>query len=60
MIKNMNIARKKYITPFIEHIRLDNAISIHLESEPPVGPDETMNKSAFYNDDPLKLKYETS
>lgn len=56
----MNIARKKYITPFIEHIRLDNAISIHLESEPPVGPDETMNKSAFYNDDPLKLKYETS
>lgn len=51
----MNIVRKKYTTPFIEHIRLDNAISIHLESAPPVGPDEAMNKPVFYTDNPLKL-----
>jgi len=33
--------KKKYITPVVEEIRLDNAISLALESNPPVGPDET-------------------
>jgi hypothetical protein len=33
--------KKKYITPEVEEIRLDNAISLALESTPPVGPDET-------------------
>lgn len=42
--------KKKYITPVVEQIRLDNAISLALESNPPAGPDET-----FYNfQSPLK------
>jgi len=42
--------KKKYITPVVEEIRLDNAISLALESTPPAGPDET-----FYNiQSPLK------
>lgn len=36
--------KKKYITPVVEQIRLDNTISLALESNPPAGPDET-----FYN-----------
>jgi len=32
--------KKKYIAPRIEWIQLDNEISLALESNPPVGPDE--------------------
>jgi hypothetical protein len=32
--------KKIYITPFIEKILLDNEISLALESNPPMGPDE--------------------
>lgn len=35
--------KKKYITPVVEQIRLDNAISLALESNPPAGPDEVQN-----------------
>jgi len=35
--------KKKYITPSIEWIPLDNNISLALESSPPVGPDEVKN-----------------
>jgi hypothetical protein len=34
---------KKYISPRIEWIPLDNEISLALESSPPVGPSETFN-----------------
>jgi hypothetical protein len=34
---------KKYISPRIEWIPLDNEISLALESSPPVGPSETLN-----------------
>jgi hypothetical protein len=32
--------KKKYITPHIEWISLDNEISLALESNPPAGPGE--------------------
>ena len=34
---------KKYISPRIEWIPLDNEISLALESTPPVGPSESFN-----------------
>jgi len=43
---------KKYISPRIEWIPLDNEISLALESSPPVGPGETLNsvQSPFKQD----------
>ena len=35
--------KQKYITPRIEWIPLDNEISLALESNPPIGPGETLN-----------------
>ena len=35
--------KKKYTVPAIEIIFLDNEISLALESNPPLGPDETVN-----------------
>lgn len=35
--------KKKYISPRIEWIPLDNEISLALESNPPAGPGETLN-----------------
>lgn len=35
--------KKKYITPRIEWIPLDNEISLALESNPPAGPGESLN-----------------
>jgi len=35
--------KKKYIMPRIEWIPLDNEISLALESNPPIGPSETLN-----------------
>jgi hypothetical protein len=33
--------KKKYTAPVVEWIPLDNEISLQLESNPPIGPDET-------------------
>ena len=35
--------KKKYTTPQVQIISLDNEISLALQSSPPEGPDETMN-----------------
>ena len=35
--------KKKYITPRIEWIPLDNEISLAMESSPPIGPEEALN-----------------
>ncbi len=35
--------KKKYNTPQLQLIELDNEISLALESAPPVGPSETLN-----------------
>jgi hypothetical protein len=35
--------KKTYITPQVELVKLDNEISLALESSPPEGPNETNN-----------------
>lgn len=39
----MNTIKSTYAPPTIECIELDNEISLVLESNPPLGPDETFN-----------------
>jgi len=45
--------KKKYITPRIEWIPLDNFISLALESNPPLGPGESNNINM---DNPFKTQ----
>jgi len=46
--------KKKYISPQIEIIFLDNEISLALESNPPIGPDETAYVTSNDFDNPFK------
>jgi hypothetical protein len=40
---NIMVNKKSYVAPQIELIKLDNEISLALESTPPAGPSETKN-----------------
>jgi len=52
---NSIIDRRVYSQPEITHVKLDNEISLALESNPATGPDEVMNKTPdFFNSDPFK------
>lgn len=55
-METLNISgRKNYISPQIECIKLDNCISLALESIPPSGPDEVFNSApSYFNTDPFK------
>jgi len=46
--------KRTYNTPQLELVKLDNDISLILESEPPVGPDEALSSPQFFNNDPFK------
>lgn len=47
--------KKKYFSPEIEMIILDNEISLALASDPPFGPDESrVLKPEYFNNDPMK------
>jgi hypothetical protein len=47
--------KRPYITPDIEMIKLDNEISLSLESAPPGGPFESsLNAPEYFNNDPFK------
>jgi len=35
-------------------VKLDNEISLILESDPPIGPFETKNAPEYFNNDPFK------
>ena len=44
-----------YFPPQINHIKLDNEISLALESTPPFGPNELVkNTPEYFNIDPFK------
>ena len=46
-----------YHAPRIERIELDNAISLVLESEPPIGPNEsTLMSPDYFNSNPFKAQ----
>jgi len=50
-----NNVRRLYQTPAIDKIRLDNEISLVLESTPEGGPDEVLNNTpSYFNNDPFK------
>lgn len=51
---NSIIEKRIYFHPQIVHVKLDNEISLALESAPPEGPDEVMNRATdFQNNDPF-------
>ena len=51
-----NNQKRAYIAPQIEQIKLDNEISLALESEPPVVPGESISKAPeYFNNDPFKI-----
>lgn len=46
--------RRKYLKPRIELIPLDSEISLSLESDLPIGPEETFFVSPDYFDNPFR------
>ena len=55
-MKAQNREKRLYTAPLIEQIKLDNEISLALESSPPIGPEETSLMSPeYFNNDPFKL-----
>lgn len=49
------INKRKYITPFVVRVKLDNEITLALASSPPEGPEETtLNAPEYFNNDPFK------
>ena len=51
-----SIQKSTYCTPQIELIKLDNEISLQLQSEPPVAPGEgSLRAPEYLNSDPFKL-----
>jgi hypothetical protein len=52
---NENKLKRPYNSPKVEHIKLDNEISLILQSvAPPSGPNETNNTPEYFNNDPFK------
>ncbi|MDD3319852.1 MAG: hypothetical protein PHS59_00195 [Paludibacter sp.] len=52
---NKNTQKLTYSPPQIERIKLDNDISLQLESEaPPLGPGESIGALKYNNNDPFK------
>lgn len=43
-----SILKREYVTPNIDCIQLDNNISLQLESDPAIGPFETMSAPEFF------------
>jgi hypothetical protein len=53
-MKTINNSKRIYVAPMIEHVKLDNEISLILESDPPIGPFEAKNAPEYFNNDPFK------
>jgi hypothetical protein len=55
-LKIEDMAKRVYFAPQIDQIKLDNEISLALESDPPIIPGETQLKMPeYFNNDPFKL-----
>jgi len=52
--KEKRAGKRTYMNPDIELIKLDNEISLILESEPPIGPDEIVQATQFNQANPFK------
>lgn len=56
--KNEISKRRIYVMPDIKRIKLDNEISLVLESSPPSAPGETSkNAPEYFNNDPFKTNF---
>ena len=54
-MNNINKNKYPYISPIVEIVKLDNEISLQLESLPPDGPGEFSSFAREYiNNDPFK------
>ncbi|MDD4968317.1 MAG: hypothetical protein PHT07_02695 [Paludibacter sp.] len=53
-MKIIHKTKRVYSSPEIEHVKLDNDISLILESDPPNGPNETNNTPEYFKNDPFK------
>lgn len=50
------IEKRIYTAPQIIQIKLDNEISLALESDPPIGPDESITHvSGCFNNNPFEI-----
>lgn len=49
--------KRNYLPPKVDCIKLDNEISLVLESNPPTGPGEEFgqNTTDFFKNDPFKI-----
>ena len=55
---NTIIDKRVYSQPKITLVKLDNEISLALESAPPDGPNEVMNAAPeYFNNDPVKSTF---
>jgi hypothetical protein len=55
---NTIIDKRVYSQPKITLVKLDNEISLALESAPPDGPNEVMNSAPeYFNNDPVKSTF---
>jgi len=51
---NINGVKKVYVQPEIEHVVMDNEISLQLASTPPLDPESNLMNPSFINQDPFK------
>ena len=49
--------KQRYTAPDFKRIRLDNEISLQLESSPPILPNEGAKLQPAFSDDPFKSQY---
>lgn len=55
-MSNSEQPRREYISPKLTYTKLDNSISLELQSEPPVGPGEpgfSAQAPEYFNNNPL-------
>jgi hypothetical protein len=55
---NIELEKRRYNAPQLMLVKLDNAISLELESEPPTFESSNLgNAPDYFNNDPLKTNY---
>ncbi len=54
-LTNKTVEKRIYNTPMVVRIKLDNEISLQLESDAPAGPEESFFKAPeYFKTDPFK------
>lgn len=53
-MNNKSVVKQEYSAPKVEKVRIDNEISLILESEPPIYGDNISNTPESFNNDVFK------